>query len=76
KTGGGGSPFMMGDMPEMLTVTVNANHKMVQSIINAEGEEEKKRLANQAYDLALLAQNMLKGASLTNFIKRSVELNS
>ncbi len=76
KTGGGGSPFMMGDMPEMLTVTVNANHKMVQNILNAEGEEEKKRLANQAYDLALLSQNMLKGANLTNFIKRSVELNS
>ncbi len=76
KTGGGGSPFMMGDMPEMLTVTVNANHKMVQNILSAEGEEEKKRLANQAYDLALLGQNMLKGASLTNFIKRSVELNS
>lgn len=73
---GGGSPFMMGDMPEMLTVTVNANHKMVQNIINAEGEEEKKRLASQAYDLALLAQNMLKGANLTNFIKRSVELTS
>ncbi len=76
KTGGGGSPFMMGDMPEMLTVTVNANHKMVQNILNAEGEDEKKRLANQAYDLALLSQNMLKGANLTNFIKRSVELNS
>ncbi|MEM8894264.1 MAG: molecular chaperone HtpG [Bacteroidota bacterium] len=73
---GGGSPFMMGDMPEMLTVTVNANHKMVQNIISAEGEDDKKKLASQAYDLALLSQNMLKGASLTNFIKRSVELNS
>ena len=30
----------------------------------------------EAYDLALLSQNMLKGADLTSFIKRSVELAS
>ena len=30
----------------------------------------------QAYDLAMLSQNMLTGANLTNFIQRSVELAS
>ena len=37
-------------------------------------DEQKGKLAKQAYDLALLSQNMLTGADLTNFIKRSVEL--
>jgi molecular chaperone HtpG len=30
-------------------------------------------LAKQAFDLGLLSQNMLTGADMTNFIKRSVE---
>ena len=31
-------------------------------------------MAKQAYDLALLAQGMLKGADLTAFVERSVEV--
>ena len=31
-------------------------------------------LANQLVDLALLANNMLKGEALANFVKRSIEL--
>jgi hypothetical protein len=31
-------------------------------------------MIRQATDLAMLAQNMLKGEELTKFIKRSVEL--
>jgi molecular chaperone HtpG len=34
----------------------------------------KTKLVKQLIDLALLANNMLKGQALTNFVKRSVEL--
>ncbi|MBX2965143.1 MAG: molecular chaperone HtpG [Cyclobacteriaceae bacterium] len=72
KMGGGGYAFM-GNMPDSYAVTVNGNHSIVQKILKAETEEQKTKLAKQAYDLALLSQNMLTGADLTNFIKRSVE---
>ena len=75
KLGGGGYAFM-GSMPDNYSVSVNANHAIVQRIINAENEDQKVKLAKQAYDLALLSQNMLTGADLTSFIKRSVELVS
>ncbi len=75
KTGGGGMPFM-GSMPDNYNVAVNANHHVIQKVLKAETEEQKLTLAKQAYDLALLSQNMLTGADLTSFIKRSVELVS
>ena len=75
KTGGGGYAFM-GSMPDSYNVTVNANHGIVQKILKAENEDQKVKLAKQAYDLALLSQNMLTGTDLTSFIKRSVELVS
>lgn len=75
KMGGGGYAFM-GNMPDSYNVAVNANHTIVQKILAADTDEQKSKLAKQAYDLALLSQNMLTGADLTNFIRRSVELVS
>ncbi|HYF67352.1 MAG TPA: molecular chaperone HtpG [Ohtaekwangia sp.] len=75
RTGGGGYAFM-GSMPDNYNLAVNANHTIVQKILKADQEEEKVKLAKQACDLALLSQNMLTGAELTSFIKRSVELVS
>ncbi len=75
KLGGGGYSFM-GTMPDNYNVAINANHTIIQKILKAESDEQKSKLAKQAYDLALLSQNMLTGAELTNFIKRSVELVS
>jgi len=75
KSGGGGYGFM-GNMPDSYNVNINGNHSVVQKILKAEGEDKQVTLAKQAYDLALLSQNMLTGADLTNFIKRSVDLVS
>ncbi|MFD2513221.1 molecular chaperone HtpG [Pontibacter locisalis] len=72
KAGGGGMMFM-GDMPDTYNVTINANHSLSQRILHAK-EENRGRIARQAFDLALLSQNMLSGASLTAFVKRSFEL--
>ena len=75
KMGGGGYAFM-GSMPDQYNVAVNGNHGVIQKILKAENEDEKIKLAKQAYDLALLSQNLLTGADLTNFIRRSVEFVS
>ncbi|HYC87095.1 MAG TPA: molecular chaperone HtpG [Chryseosolibacter sp.] len=72
---GGGYGFM-GQMPDNYNVAVNGNHPIIQKVLKADSDESKSKLAKQAYDLALLSQNMLTGADLTNFIRRSVELVS
>ncbi|MCB0506326.1 MAG: molecular chaperone HtpG [Cyclobacteriaceae bacterium] len=72
-TGGGGFP-MMGDFPDSYSVSVNANHSIVSKILKAKKEEEQTTLAKQAFDLAMLSQNMLSGKDLTDFIERSVHL--
>jgi molecular chaperone HtpG len=72
RTGGGGGMQMFGAFPESYDVTVNANHPVAQKVLAGDGTGEK--LAKQAFDLALLAQGMLKGEALTQFVKRSTEL--
>ena len=73
--GGGGMP-MMGNMPDHYNVAINANHPIVSKILKAKKEENKAKLAKQAYDLGLLSQDLLTGSDLTSFIRRSVELAS
>lgn len=75
RTGGGGM-MMMGNMPEQFDLTVNGNHPLIGKILRAKKAEKKQQLAKQAYDLAMLSQNMLTGNDLTQFIKRSVSLAS
>jgi molecular chaperone HtpG len=75
KTGGGGGMMFMGNMPDSYNVSVNGNHPIIQHILKAR-EESKEKIAHQAFDLALLSQNMLSGAALTAFVKRSVDLIS
>jgi len=72
QTGGGG--MMMGDMPDMYTLTVNTNHELVGQILSTKTEKKRERLIQQAVDLARLSRNLLKGEALTAFIQRSVEV--
>lgn len=67
---GGGINFY-GTMPDTYKVSINGNHKLINKILSAE-ESQQTILAKQAFDLALLAQGMLKGADLTAFVERSV----
>lgn len=73
---GGGGMMMMGDMPDHFTASINGNHAIISKILKAKTAATKEKYAKQAYDLALLSQNMLSGAGLTAFIKRSVDLVS
>lgn len=71
---GGGSMGFYGNMPDMYNLVVNSNHPLITKILDEKNAEKQTSLAKQATDLALLSQGLLKGESLTNFIKRSVEL--
>jgi molecular chaperone HtpG len=68
----GGMNFY-GNMPDTYKVSVNANHKLVNKILSAD-ETQQTVLAKQAFDLAMLAQGLLKGADLTAFVERSVNV--
>ncbi|TDH18316.1 molecular chaperone HtpG [Segetibacter sp. 3557_3] len=71
---GGGMASWYANMPDEVTLTVNGNHKIYQSILKeSDLQVQEKQIRNLA-DLALLGQGLLKGSELTNFINRSVEL--
>jgi molecular chaperone HtpG len=75
RMGGGGGMNFYGSLPDSYKVAVNGNHKLVQRILQSD-EIHKVQLARQAFDLALLSQGMLKGADLTAFVERSVQVAS
>ena len=70
---GGGMNFG-GGFPEMYNVVVNTNHDLTGQILSASTPEEQDVKVKQLFDLARLAQNLLKGEELTGFIRRSYGL--
>ena len=70
---GGGMNFY-GEMPDSYNLVVNINHPLIGQILKEEDADKQKQLVNQLTDLALLSNGLLKGESLTAFIKRSVEM--
>jgi len=70
---GGGPMSFYGSMPDSYKVAINANHKLIGKILSAD-ESMQATLAKQACDLALLSQGLLKGADLTQFVNRSLEV--
>lgn len=71
---GGGAMGFYGNMPDMYNLVVNTNHPLITRILSESDGEKQSGIVKQATDLALLSQGLLKGESLTRFIKRSVEL--
>jgi molecular chaperone HtpG len=71
KYGGGG---FFGAFPETYQVLVNSNHAKIASLTALTDDAEKTAKIKQLTDLALLAQGMLKGEQLSEFIDRSVSL--
>lgn len=65
---------MFGFTPDFYNLVVNANHPLFSKVLSNTDVDRQDKLVKQAFDLALLAQNMLKGEDLTKFVKRSVEL--
>ncbi len=67
-----GERSMFGNFPGGYNVVVNANHPLAARVLAETDSDTQQKLAKQLYDLALLAQNMLTGADLTAFVKRTV----
>lgn len=68
-----GEQSFYGNLPNSYNVVVNANHPLTGRILAETDADAQKSLVKQVYDLALLAQNMLTGADLTAFVRRTVE---
>ena len=78
---GGGMNFY-GELPEMYNITVNMDNPLVEKVMTPkpENKEELEAYAadndvlRQITDLALLANGMLKGKELSDFIARSTKV--
>ena len=78
---GGGMNFY-GELPEMYNITVNMDNPLVEKIMTSKpkNKEELEAYAadndvlRQITDLALLANGMLKGKELSDFIARSTKV--
>ncbi len=71
--GGGGGYGFMGEMPENYNLVINSNSPLIGKLLADQESEKREQTIKQMFDLALLAQNMLKGKDLAEFIKRSTE---
>jgi molecular chaperone HtpG len=71
---GGGMTAFYAQMPDEVTLTVNGNHPIYQSLLKESNVDLQSKQIRNLADLALLSQGLLKGAELTNFINRSVTL--
>ena len=65
-----------GDFPDHYNVVVNTNHPVVAKRLIETAEANRPNLATHLYQLALLNQGMLRGAELTAFTQRSLEMMS
>lgn len=71
---GGGMTAFYATMPDEVTLTVNGNHPIYQTLLKQENTDLQTKQIRNLADLALLSQGLLKGAELTDFINRSVDL--
>ena len=71
-TSGGGMGFY-GELPESYNLVVNVNHPLVEQVLQEADADKQKQLIHQLTDLALLANGLLKGEALTEFVRRSTE---
>ncbi len=78
---GGGMNFY-GEMPEMYNIMVNLENPLVAKVLSAAADHKSdleayaadNELLKQITDLALLANGMLKGKDLSDFIARSAKV--
>jgi len=71
---GGGMAAFYATMPDEVTLTVNGNHPLYQTLLKEENAAKQQKQIKTLADLALLSQGLLKGNDLTTFINRSVDL--
>ncbi len=70
---GGGGLSYLGEMPEQYNLVVNTNNPVIGRILLETESSKQESTLKQLIDLAKLAQNLLKGKELNDFIKRTIE---
>ncbi|MBE0647973.1 MAG: molecular chaperone HtpG [Bacteroidales bacterium] len=70
----GGGMGYMGELPDHFNLVVNSNNSLIGNLLLETDEGKQTSTIKQLFDLALLAQGLLKGKDLAEFIKRSVAL--
>lgn len=70
---GGGYGFM-GEMGDHYSMSLNTNHPMFSSLLQANDEEGRRQKLQHAIHLAMLAQGMLKGDELARFLRFSEDM--
>ena len=71
---GGGMTAFYAQMPDEVTLTINGNHPIYQTLLKESNVDLQSKQIRNLADLALLSQVLLQGTELTNFINRSVDL--
>lgn len=62
----------MGEMPGSYELVINSNHPLMRKALNLKEKSQQDEMAKQLFDLAKLAQGMLTGKELSEFVNRSV----
>jgi len=70
----GGGMTYMGELPDHYNLVVNTNHPVIGKILGETEEDKQQGIIRHIFDLSMLAQNLLKGKDLAEFIKRSTEM--
>jgi molecular chaperone HtpG len=70
----GGGMGYMGDLPEHFNLVVNSNHTVIGRLLLEPDGAKQASTIKQLFDLALLAQGLLKGKDLAEFIARNTDL--
>lgn len=60
--------------PSNETLVLNANHKLVQYLVEHDDSDHSKLICEQLYDLAMLSHKPLQPEAMTRFITRSNEI--
>ncbi len=68
----GMDPSMFGGMGENLVL--NANHRLVQYVLNHGEGELTEQICRQLYDMAALSHGSLTPERMTEFLKRSNDI--
>lgn len=64
------------EIPDMYSVVVNAAHPMAKKLLLMPEGEMREELARHTLELALLANNMLNGPKMSEFVERNIKLMS
>lgn len=70
----GGGMGYMGELPDHFNLVVNSNNPLIGKLLLEPDGGKQAATIKQLFDLALLAQGLLKGKELAEFIRRSTDL--